>query len=400
MFRVGYDITLQEKDGKLVVSNDARIKATLSTLNYLLEKECSVAILSWLARPGGKVVDKYRMDPVAEKLSGLIKKRVKKLDNCVGVKTENAVDNMKPGEIIMLENVRFYPEEEKADEDFAKKLVAPYDLIVFDAFAQAHRVHASTTGIVKYKPTLAGFLLEKELSTLTSLVKNPEHPFVLIIGGAKISNKIGVIDNLLEKVDQVLVGGALVNSFLRYQGIPIGQSLIEDVYVDQAREAKKDASQLAGEILDLDKKSHQVEVVLPADMLAASEPEQTAECNVIDLEKDQIPDDYLFVDIGPKTQKKYQSIIRQAKTVFWSGPMGVFEVSQFAQGTESIARAVAEVDGTTIVGGGDTEKIVDMFGLAGKFTHVSTGGGAALELLAGQQLPAVQAIIDSQKKYF
>lgn len=400
LFRVAYDISLEKKNGKWIVLADYRIKATLPTLNYLLERECSIVLLSWLGRPKGRVVEKSRLDPVANRLSELIKKPVKKLDDCVGAKVAKTVANLAPGEIIMLENTRFHPQEEEDDEQFAKELAAPIDLIVFDAFAQAHRVHASTCGIVKYKPTVAGFLLEKELKTLSSLTENPEHPFVLIIGGAKISDKIGVIENLLNKVDQVLIGGALVNNFLNYQGVPIGRSLLEDVFVGKARGDKKDSSKVAGEILAKAEKSGKVEIVLPQDMVAASKHASGAKYQVIKLNKDQIPDDYLFVDIGPATQVKYQAIIKQAKTVFWSGPMGVFEVEQFARGTEKVARAVAKIYGTTIIGGGDTEKIVEMFKLDGKFTHVSTGGGAALEFLSGQALPAVSAIIESQKKYF
>lgn len=401
LLRVAYDITLKNVGGKWIVPNDARIRATLPTIKYLLRKNCSLALLSWLKRPRGKVVEKYRMDPVAKRLSELINKPVKKLDDCIGPEVEKAVSGLKPREVVMLENVRFHPEEESADQEFAKKLAALCDLIVFDAFGQAHRVHSSTTEMVKFKPTLAGFLLESELSSLKSLTENPKHPFVLIIGGAKISDKIGVIENFLPLVDKVLVGGALVNNFLNSQNIPIGASLLEDIFIDQARGEKKDPSVLAGDILKKAQGWKNVEVVLPSDMVAASEISQKAESKVINLANSElIPDPWSFVDIGPATREKYQAIIKEAKTVFWSGPMGVFEMEGFARGTEDIARAVSRVKGTTVIGGGDTEKVVDMFSLAGKFTHVSTGGGASLELLSGKELPAVKAIIDSQKKYF
>lgn len=400
LLRVAYDITPKEKDGKWVITNDARIRATLPTIEYLLERNCSLVLLSWLKRPGGKVVEQYRMNPVAEKLSELLNRPVKKLDDCVGEEVEKVVKNMKPGEIVMLENVRFHPEEEKEDPLFAKQLANLGDLIVFDAFAQSHRVHSSTTGILKYKEAVAGFLVEKELKVLLNLLTNPKRPFVVILGGAKIYDKLATIINLLNKADVLLIGGALANIFLKAKGVNIENSFLEDVYVNVAKGEKKDYLVLAKDLLEKTNKQKpslnipNLEFLkLPIDLVAAEKIEERTPHKIVDLTKGEvIPSGWTFLDIGPKTTAFFRRVIRQAKTVFWNGPMGYFEIDEFAKGTKAVAEAIVESGATSVIGGGDTEKIVKMFKLEGKFSHVSTGGGASLEFLAGRKLPAIEML--------
>ncbi|MFA6391944.1 MAG: phosphoglycerate kinase [Patescibacteria group bacterium] len=391
LLRVAYDISLKEKDGKWIVPDDSRIKATLPTIEYLLEKDCSLVLLSWLKRPEGKVVDKFRMDPVAEKLSELIKRPVKKMDDCVGPEVEKAVADLKPGEIIMLENVRFHPEEQKEDAEFSRKLASLGDLIVFDAFAQAHRVHSSTTGILKQgKEVVAGFLMEKELDVLSKMLNNPARPFTVVLGGAKISDKLETTNNLLSLADSILIGGAMANAFLKAQNVDIQGSFVEDVGID----ATKTASESAKDLLEktADKTSFQGGdfIQLPLDLVAANSIEAPTENKVVDInKKETLPEKWTYLDIGPQTIEEYRKIISASKTVFWNGPMGLFEEAEFAKGTKEIADAIINSGATSIVGGGDTEKIVKMFNLEGKFTHVSTGGGASLEFLSGKELPVV-----------
>ncbi|MBU0613359.1 phosphoglycerate kinase [Patescibacteria group bacterium] len=395
LLRVAYDISLKEVDGKWVVPDDSRIKATLPTIEYLLERDCSLVLLSWLKRPGGEVVEKYRMDPVAERLSELIKHPVKKLDSCVGEEVEKEVENMKPGEIIMLENVRFYPEEQKEDEEFSKKLASLGDLIVFDAFAQSHRIHSSTTGILKQKEAVAGFLMEKELEILSKMLESPDRPFTVILGGAKISDKLETTYNLLGVADSILIGGAMANAFLKAQGAEIQNSFVEDTAIDASKSAVESAQELLEKTADKTSFQGAEFIQLPLDLIAANSIEEPTESKVVNVNKSEtLPEKWAYLDIGPQTVETYKKIIAESKTIFWNGPMGLFEEEEFAKGTKEIADAIVNSNAASIVGGGDTEKIVKMFGLDGKFTHVSTGGGASLEFLAGKKLPAVELLPD------
>lgn len=403
ILRVAYDISLKEKDGKWIVPNDTRIRATLPTIKYLLDQNCRLILLSWLKRPGGKVVEKYRMDPVAEKLSEILGQKVLKLNDCVGEEVEKAVEKMKPREIIMLENVRFHPEEENNDPQFAQKLASLGEIVVFDAFAQSHRIHASTVGILKYLPSVAGFLLEKEIDILSKILKSPKKPLVVVLGGAKISDKVGALKNLMKIADIILIGGALANIFFKAQGIRVAKSLIEDVFVDKAKKEKVDSLAVANQLL-LEAKDQKVNleypkpldfIQLPLDLVAADKIEEEAQTKIIDFsKKEEIPSDWLFLDIGPKTIELFKNIIEKAKTIFWNGPMGYFELEKFALGTREIAQAITSSKALSVIGGGDTEKVVKMFNLEGQFDFVSTGGGASLEFLSGQPLPAVEALPD------
>ncbi|MBU2229395.1 phosphoglycerate kinase [Patescibacteria group bacterium] len=395
LLRVAYDISLKEVDGKWVVPDDSRIRATLPTIEYLLERDCSLVLLSWLKRPGGEVVEKYRMDPVAERLSELIKHPVKKLDSCVGEEVEKEVENMKPGEIIMLENVRFYPEEQKEDEEFSKKLASLGDLIVFDAFAQSHRIHSSTTGILKQKEAVAGFLMEKELEILSKMLESPDRPFTVILGGAKISDKLETTYNLLGVADSILIGGAMANAFLKAQGAEIQNSFVEDTAIDASKSAVESAQELLEKTADKTSFQGAEFIQLPLDLVAANSIEEPTESKVVNVNKSEtLPEKWAYLDIGPQTVETYKKIIAESKTIFWNGPMGLFEEEEFAKGTKEIADAIVNSNAASIVGGGDTEKIVKMFSLDGKFTHISTGGGASLEFLAGKKLPAVELLPD------
>jgi phosphoglycerate kinase len=388
LLRVAYDITLQKSsDGSFFVPDDARIRATLPTIKYLLEKDCALGIMSWLGRPGGKVVPELSLKPVAIKLEELLENPAKFLNDCRGVEVEQEIQNLAPGEIVMLENTRFHPEEELGDPEFAKALVKGFDLIVYEAFAQAHRVHASTTGILQNLPAVAGFMFAKEIDTLSKLLADPKQPFVVVMGGAKVSDRIEVMQNLLPLADCLLVGGALANTFFASQGKKVGASLVEDVFVNQARGQKKDYQALAKTLLANSK------ILLPIDLVAARNPDSLDQ-KIIDLEKGEvISEQWAFYDIGPKTIEAYQSVLHGARTVFWSGPMGLFEKESFALGTKKIAEAIIGSRAISIIAGGDTEMIVSRYGFEGKFTHVSTGGGAALEFLAGKELPVMKYLV-------
>jgi len=389
LLRVAYDITLQEQNGKMIVPDDTRIRATIPTIEYLLEQGCSIALLSWLRRPGGKVVEEMRMKPVADKLAELLGQPVKSLPDCAGPDVEKEIHNLKPGEIVMLENVRFHPEEEAGDQNFAKQLVKGFDLIVYDAFAQAHRVHASTTRIVQEIPAVAGLLFQKEIEILSGLLDSPQHPFVALMGGAKISDRVGVMENLIKKADKILIGGALANTFFKAQGLSIGQSLIEDVFVDKARGEKRDYVELCRKLIA----SAGDKFEFPVDMLAAEMPE-SQDIRVINLDKGEVvPESWSFYDIGPRTVENFSKTLKAAKMIFANGPMGLFEIEAFAGGTKQLAEAMIASGATTVLGGGDTESIVERYGWQGKFTHVSTGGGASLEFLAGKEFPVMKYLV-------
>lgn len=362
------------------ITDDTRIQKALPTIQYLMEQGAKVILASHLGRPKGEVVEKYRLTPVAKRLSELLGKEVIKVNDSVGAEPQEAIAQMKEGDVLLLENVRFHGEETKNDEKYARKLAELADLFVNDAFGAAHRAHASTAGIAEYLPAVAGFLMEKELANLGKVVSNPERPFVAIIGGAKVSDKIGVIDNLLSKVDTLIIGGGMANTFLKAQGYDIGKSLMEPDKVELAKELLERA------------KAQKVEFLLPSDAVVALAMEPTSQQKVVAVS--EVPADWMILDIGPVTAERYAAAARKAATVVWNGPMGVFEMAAFAKGTEAVAKALAESQATTIVGGGDSVAAVNKVGVADKISHISTGGGASLEFLEGKVLPGVAALQD------
>lgn len=376
LYRVDYNVPLTD-DGR--VRDETRIKATISTLNYMLEKEGRVIIISHLGRPKGKRVKSLSLRPVAERLSEIIGREVKFVDDCIGEKVKDVSFSLKDKEIVMLENLRFYPGEENADEDFAKELAKLGDIHVSDAFAVAHRAHASVFVLPTMLPSFAGLLMEKEVNCLSRLIEEPERPFVLIIGGAKISDKIGVLKNLLNKVDTVLIGGGAAFTFIKAEGYGIGSSIFEKEMESVAKEILTEASE------------KNVKLLLPVDIHVAGELKEEADKRFVPVEK--IPYDWYGLDIGPRTIKLFTEEIERGKTIFWSGPMGVYEMEDFSAGTRSIAIAVSRNKYTKVVGGGDTISALNKFGLLDKMTHVSTGGGALLRFLEGKELPGIKVLL-------
>ncbi|MAT41104.1 MAG: phosphoglycerate kinase [Anaerolineaceae bacterium] len=373
LVRVDFNVPI--KEGK--VGDDTRIQAALPTINYLLEHHAAVILCSHLGRPKTAEDIQFSLRPVADYLSGLVDAPVSFAEDCVGPKAEAAANALKPGQILVLENTRFHKEEKKNDPEFAKQMASLADLYVNDAFGSAHRAHASTEGVTHYLPAAAGFLLEKEIKYLGAAVAEPTRPFVAIMGGAKISDKIGVIDNLLVKADAVLIGGGMANTFFKAQGYPVADSLVEEEALDTARTL-------------LDKAGDKLR--LPVDVVIADAFDNEANVKVMGV--GPIPEGWRILDIGPETVENYGKVISKAGTVVWNGPMGVFEMPNFAKGTFGIAKAVAASDAVSIIGGGDSVAAINQSGLADQVDHISTGGGASLEMLEGKELPGLAALQD------
>lgn len=373
--RVDFNVPLNENRE---VTDDTRIRAAIPTIEYLAGQGARVVLASHLGRPKGQVNEKYSLAPVAAKLSEIMGKPIAFAKDCIGEEAKKVVDGLKDGEVALLENLRFHAEEEKNEPGFVKDLAQLADVYVNDAFGTAHRAHASTAGIAGLLPSAAGFLMEKEVEYLSKALADPAKPFVAIIGGAKVSDKIGVIENLLEKINTLIIGGGMANTFLKAQGYNMGKSLVEEDKTGLAKETLEKAA------------AKGVKLLLPTDLVVAETVSPEAAHKTV--AKDQVPSDWAAVDIGPDSARVFADAVREANTIVWNGPMGIFEMAPYALGTEAVAKAVAEAGGTSIVGGGDSVAAVKKMGVSDRISHISTGGGASLEFLEGKELPGIKAL--------
>ena len=404
LLKVDYNVPLKTTQGRVSVVDDTRIKLSLPTINYLLDQNCKIIIVSHNGRPNGQVVKSLKLDPIARHLSQLLGHPVTKIDACVGPTVTQAVSALKPKQILMLENIRFHPGETTNDPKLAKFLSPLADAVVNDAFSASHRAHASVAGIAKHLPMIAGLHLEKEVKMLSHLLKNPKHPFIIIVGGAKVSDKVSVIEHLGKIADAVLVGGGVANNFLKAEGKKVYKSYLEDVVVDMGKQ-KLDSVQVAAKLLDQVRGKAMLlsgyiplpKIIYPIDVIAATSISSKAKTLAVDLVKPEINGQLnpklMYLDIGPNTIKLFREVILQAETVFWNGPMGVFEHAPFEAGTFEIATAVARSSALTILGGGDTITAINKFGLTDRYDYISAAGGATLEFLAGQKLPGITPML-------
>jgi phosphoglycerate kinase len=376
LVRVDFNVPIREG----IITDDSRIRANLETIHYLLENNATVILISHLGRPKGRVISDFSLLPVANRLSELLNQSVTMTDSCLGPDVEKIIQNAESQNIILLENIRFHSEEVENDEKFAEKLAQLGDLFVQDAFGTVHRSHASTTGVARYLPAYAGLLLDKELTVLNRLTTDPKRPFVAIIGGSKVSSKLGCLEMLLDKVDTLIIGGGMVYTFLKVQGIEIGKSLCEDDQFDAARSFLEKA------------KNSQTKVLFPSDHRVVSDFNGTAKLSVV--LSDQIPKNQLGIDVGPMTVKAIQDELSHAETILWNGPLGVFEIPEFSKGTVAIAHTLADSNAITVIGGGDSAAAVKEAGLSDKMTHISTGGGASLAFLSDKKLPGLNILED------
>jgi 3-phosphoglycerate kinase len=377
LVRCDFNVPLDENKN---ITDENRLVGALPTIKYLIDNNAKVILCSHLGRPKGEFNMKYSLQPVAKRLSELLDKEVKMASDVIGESAKATVAALSDGDVCLLENVRFHNEEEKNDPEFSKELASLADIYVNDAFGTAHRAHASTAGVADYLPAVCGYLIEKEISIMGKALADPARPFVAILGGAKVSDKIGVIENLLDKVDYLIIGGGMAYTFLRAKGYGIGTSICEEEKLDLAKTIMKKAQEKG------------VELLLPVETVVSKEFSDSSESMVV--ASDSIPDDYMGMDIGPKTIDLFSDVVRKAKTVIWNGPMGVFEMPKFAVGTKAVAKAVSEADATTIIGGGDSAAAVMQLGYADKMSHISTGGGASLEYLEGKILPGIDCLND------
>jgi len=367
-------------DEERTITDNTRIVAALPTIKYLLENNCALILCSHLGRPKGEFKPEFSLNPVAKELSRLLEKEVIMANDVIGEDAKAKAENLQPGQIMLLENVRFHREETDNDQEFAKQLAQMAEIYVSDAFGAVHRAHASTAGVAEFLPAVSGFLIEKELKFLGNAVSNPERPFVAILGGAKVSDKIGVIDSLLEKVDTLIIGGGMAYTFFKAQGYEVGNSICELDKLDLAKDLMKKAEEKG------------VKFILPVDTKIGKEFKPDTESKTVSYS--EIPADWEGFDIGEKSIKIFSEELRKAKTVVWNGPLGLFEFEQFAIGTNTIAKVLSEIDATTIIGGGDSAAAVKKAGLEEKMTHISTGGGASLEFLEGKKLPGIECLMD------